>query len=394
MLYKGDVGMVRGTFQLMKSVNKSTVLNKIRQSGPISRAEIAKVTGITPPTVSSIVKELMDEKLVVESILGESQGGRKPTMLLLNRNDHYVIGVDAGSDSIKACVSDLVGTILVRSELPLQVHTTIDSFLAVLIQAIKLVIKEMGVEGSKIFGIGIAMHGVVDVAAGISLYSANSGLRNVHIKEVLENTFDLQVIVENNSRAMALGEYWFGDYGLLKSFAVVNIGRGVGSGIIEEGKLRYGAQEIAGEIGHMTISLDGEKCSCGNQGCFETFVTGDAIVRRAKKQIPDAPDDLTGEKVYAFALKGHTAYQKVLEEIGVLIGIGIVNLIHAVNPEKIVLGGGVMKSHDFLMPSILATIQQRALTEKARKNTLITLSRVGDDATVLGAAALLLTKLF
>ncbi|MEK4947198.1 ROK family transcriptional regulator [Carnobacterium sp. FSL W8-0810] len=386
--------MVRGTFQLMKSVNKSTVLNKIRQSGPISRAEIAKVTGITPPTVSSIVKELMDEKLVVESILGESQGGRKPTMLLLNRNDHYVIGVDAGSDSIKACVSDLVGTILVRSELPLQVHTAIDSFLAVLIQAIKLVIKEMGVEGSKIFGIGIAMHGVVDVAAGISLYSANSGLRNVHIKEVLENTFDLQVIVENNSRAMALGEYWFGDYGLLKSFAVVNIGRGVGSGIIEEGKLRYGAQEIAGEIGHMTISLDGEKCSCGNLGCFETFVTGDAIVRRAKKQISDAPDDLTGEKVYAFALTGHTAYQKVLEEIGVLIGIGIVNLIHSVNPEKIVLGGGVMKSHDFLMPSILATIQQRALTEKARKNTLITLSRVGDDATVLGAAALLLTKLF
>lgn len=386
--------MVRGTFQLMKSVNKSTVLNKIRQSGPISRAEIAKVTGITPPTVSSIVKELMDEKLVVESILGESQGGRKPTMLLLNRNDHYVIGVDAGSDSIKACVSDLVGTILVRSELPLQAHTTIDSFLAVLIQAIQLVIKEMGVEGSKVFGIGIAMHGVVDVAAGISLYSANSGLRNVHIKEVLENTFDLQVIVENNSRAMALGEYWFGDYGLLKSFAVVNIGRGVGSGIIEEGKLRYGAQEIAGEIGHMTISLDGEKCSCGNQGCFETFVTGDAIVRSAKKQIPDAPDDLTGEKVYEFALKGHTAYQKVLEEIGVLIGIGIVNLIHAVNPEKIVLGGGVMKSHDFLMPSILATIQQRALTEKARKNTLITLSRVGDDATVLGAAALLLTKLF
>ena len=277
--------MVRGTFQLMKSVNKSTVLNKIRQSGPISRAEIAKVTGITPPTVSSIVKELMDEKLVVESILGESQGGRKPTMLLLNRNDHYVIGVDAGSDSIKACVSDLVGTILVRSELPLQVHTTIDSFLAVLIQAIKLVIKEMGVEGSKIFGIGIAMHGVVDVAAGISLYSANSGLRNVHIKEVLENTFDLQVIVENNSRAMALGEYWFGDYGLLKSFAVVNIGRGVGSGIIEEGKLRYGAQEIAGEIGHMTISLDGEKCSCGNQGCFETFVTGDAIVRRDRKSV-------------------------------------------------------------------------------------------------------------
>lgn len=386
--------MVRGTFQLMKSVNKSTILNKVRQYGPISRAEIAKDTGITPPTVSSIVKELIDEKLVVESVLGESQGGRKPTMLLLNKNDHYVIGVDAGSDSIKVCVSDLVGTILVRSELPIYSHTTIESFLAVMIQAIQLVIKDMGANRNKVIGIGIAMHGVVEVATGTSLYSANSGLRNIQIKKVLENTFDRQVIVENNSRAMALGEYWFGDYGTLKSFAVINIGRGVGSGIIEDGKLRYGAQDIAGEIGHMTISLDGEKCSCGNQGCFETFVTGDAIVRRAKKQIPDAPDDLSGEKVYEYALKGHKAYQDVLAETGILIGIGIVNLIHSVNPEKIVLGGGVMKSHEFLMPSILATIQQRALTEKARKNTIINLSRIGDDVTVLGAAALVLKRLF
>ncbi|WP_373471279.1 ROK family transcriptional regulator [Carnobacterium alterfunditum] len=386
--------MVRGTFQLMKSANKSTILNKVRQYGPISRAEIAKETGITPPTVSSIIKELMVEKLVVESVLGESQGGRKPTMLLLNKNDHYVIGVDAGSDSIKVCVSDLVGTILVRSELPIYSHTTIENFLAVMIQAIELGIKDMGANGNKVIGIGIAMHGVVEVATGTSLYSANSGLRNVQIKEVLEKKFDRQVIVENNSRAMALGEYWFGDYGALESFAVINIGRGVGSGIIEDGKLRYGAQDIAGEIGHMTISLDGEKCSCGNQGCFETFVTGNAIVRRAKKKIPDAPDDLSGEKVYEYALKGQKAYQSVLEETGVLIGIGIVNLIHSVNPEKIVLGGGVMKSHEFLMPSILATIQQRALTEKARKNTIINLSRIGDDVTVLGAAALVLKRLF
>lgn len=385
--------MVRGTFQLMKSVNKSTILNKIRQSGPISRAEIAKITGITPPTVSSIVKELLNEKLVMESTLGESQGGRKPTMLLLNTNEYYVIGVDAGTDSIKACVSDLTGRILVRSELSIDSYT-IENFLSVIIEAVQLVMNDMGTEKDKIIGMGIAMHGVVDVSTGISLYSANSGLRDVHIKEVLEAEFDLEVRVENNSRAMALGEYWFGDYGTLKSFTVVNIGRGVGSGIIENGELRYGAQEIAGEIGHMTISLHGEKCSCGNVGCFETFVTGEAIVRRAKIDIHDAPNDLTGEKIYAYALEGNKAYQKVLQDTGVLIGIGIVNLIHSLNPEKIVLGGGVMKSHEFLMPSILSTIQERALTEKARKDNRITTTRLGDDATILGAAALLLTKLF
>lgn len=386
--------MLRGTFQLMKSVNKTAILNKIRLAGPISRADIAKETGITPPTVSTIVKELMAENLVAESRLGKSKGGRKPTLLLLKEDGSYVIGVDAGSKTIKAIVSDLVGHVLTRAEVEIYPHSTNEAFLEQMTAVIRTVLSEIADQCEKVLGIGVAMHGVVEIESGISLYSSKTGLRNVPIKETLEAAFDLPVTVENNSRAMAIGEYWFGDYGYIQRFSVINIGRGVGSGLIVNDKLCYGAQDLTGEIGHVSISLDGDVCSCGNRGCFETFVSGDAIVKRAKKMIQDAPDDLTAEKVYAFAKEGKTDYIHVLEETGKLIGIGIINLVHTVNPDQIVLGGGVMKSADFLMPQIQQTIRERALTEKAKAETKVVISKIGDDATVLGAAALLLTELF
>lgn len=385
--------MKRGTFQLMKSVNKSTILNKIRLSEPLSRAQIAQETGITPPTVSSIVKELIAENLVEESILGESRGGRKPTMLLIKRNGHYVIGIDAGSNSIKVVATDLVGTILAETEIQILPHVSKKYFLQTLKEVVRTIFT--GIEDKKkILGIGIAMHGVVDISSGVSLYSSNSGLRDIPIKKELEKEFNVLVMVENNSRAMALGEYWFGDHEEVDSFVTINIGRGVGAGIVDKGRLYYGAQDIAGEMGHMVMDLNGRVCSCGNKGCFETFVTGEAIVRRAKEQIKEAPIDLTAEDVYAYAKENKIEYLSVLEETGQLIGMGVVNLVHMLNPNKIVLGGGVLNSAEFLMPVICQTIQERALTQRARMNTIIEVSMLGENATVLGAAALLLAKIF
>lgn len=385
--------MKRGTFQLMKSVNKSTILNKIRLSEPISRAEIAQETGITPPTVSSIVKELIAENLVEESILGESSGGRKPTMLLIKRNGHYIVGIDAGSNKIRGVATDLVGTILLETEVNVERHTNNEHFLHTLKEVVKTIFMKIN-NKNKVLGIGVAMHGVVDASLGISLYSSNSGLSDILIKKELEKEFNVLVMVENNSRAMALGEYWFGDHDEVESFVTINIGRGVGSGIVDKGRLSYGAQDIAGEIGHMTMDLNGEICSCGNRGCFETFVTGDAIVKRARKQIKDAPEQLTAEDVYFYAKEKQDEYLQILEETGQLIGIGVVNLIHTVNPDKIVLGGGVMNSSEFLMPAICKTIQERALTQRARMHTNIEVSILGKDATVLGASALLLAEIF
>jgi len=385
--------MQRGTFQLMKSVNKSIILNKIRTSEPISRAQIAKDTSLTPPTVSSIVKELMEQELVRESILGHSSGGRKPTMLHINTDTHYVIGIDAGPETVEGVLTDLTGKILHRTSSLLKKPLTNERFIAILKETIYTIFDLSKIDQDKIIGIGIAMHGVVDIHTGTSLVAPILNLSNIPIKAELEEEFNLTIKVENDARAMALGESWFGGHSDVDSMVAVNIGRGVGAGIVIDGKLYHGAHGIAGEIGHMTIDINGESCSCGNRGCLQTFVSGSAIADRATKHIQEDGSDITGKEVFELAERGHQTSIELLHETGIIIGVGLINLIHLVNPSKIVLGGGVMKSEKFILPAILETIERRAMTPEA-KQTKVIVTKLGDEATLLGAVSLLLVELF
>lgn len=385
--------MQRGTFQLMKSVNKSIILNKIRTSEPISRAQIAKDTSLTPPTVSSIVKELMEQGLVSESELGHSSGGRKPTMLHINTNAFYVIGIDAGPETVEGVLTDLSGEILYRTSSLLKKSITNDQFIAILKETTNTIFQLSNIDQDKIIGIGIAMHGVVDINTGTSLVAPILNLRNIPIKEELEKEFNLTIKVENDARAMALGEYWFGGHGDVDSMVAVNIGRGVGAGIVMDGKLYHGALGIAGEIGHMTIDMNGSLCECGNRGCLQTLVSGPAIAARASKQIPGNGSVLSGKEVFEQAQRNDPFSIELLYETGAIIGVGLVNLIHLVNPSKIVLGGGVMKSEKFILSAILESIERRAMTAVA-KQTSVMVTKLGDEATLLGAVSLLLVELF
>lgn len=378
--------MQRGTFQLMKSVNKSIILNKVRTAEPISRAQIAKETKLTPPTVSSIVKELLEEGIIRESSLGESQGGRKPTMLHINLDAFYVIGVDAGPQRVTSILTDLAGNIIHRADKQLFTPITNEQFMKILKDAIRETIEASNREKREMVGIGVAMHGVVNVETGTSLIAPNLNLKNIPIKEELEKEFELDIKVENDARAMALGESWFGGHASA-SMVAVNIGHGVGAGLVINEKLYHGVRDIAGEIGHMTIDLHGPRCTCGNTGCLQAFVSGPAIAARSRKE------GLTGEDIAKLAKSGDKEATALLEETGKLIGIGLVNLIHLVNPEKIVLGGGVMKSEKFILPAIKETISSRGLTQDA-KETNVSVTKLGDHATLLGAVALLLVELF
>ncbi|MFP3358080.1 ROK family transcriptional regulator [Planococcus sp. SIMBA_143] len=380
--------MRQGSFQWMKSMNKSIILNKIRTQGPISRAQIARETNLTRPTVSSNVKELIDQNIVEESDIGQSQGGRKPTMLVINHGAFCILGVDAGPDSIECIVADLSGKVLERSETQLQLPTDNEKFLDALKRCIQNCLVKAA--GKDVVGIGVAMHGVVDVKTGVSLVAPNLGLADIPIKEELENTFGLEVKVENDARAMALGEFWFGDHGELESMLAVNIGRGVGAGMIIGGKLYHGSSDIAGEIGHMTIDLNGQVCECGNRGCLQTFVAGPAITRNISEKTAQS---LSAEQVFEQALDGNEACIEVLTQAGRAMGVGLTNLIHIINPEKIVLGGGVSKAQQFILPAIRETIRASALTQSASR-TQVEITKLGDDATLIGAVTLLLVDVF
>lgn len=382
--------MRQGTFQWMKSVNKSIILNKVRTEGPISRAQIAKVTKLTPPTVSSNVRELIEQGIVKESVLGKSQGGRKPTMLLIDNKAFYVIGVDAGSRKFDFILADLGGNVINQTSRELVLPITNDKLIATLKDGIRGIFQQAQVAKEKIVGIGVAMHGVVDVDTGTALFAPNIGLVDIPIKAELEQTFDLDIKVENDARAMALGESWFGNHGEIDSMLVVNIGRGVGAGVIIDGKLYHGAQDLAGEVGHMTIDINGPRCTCGNKGCLQTFITGPAIAEHARQS---SDQGLTGADVYEQALAGNEQCIHVLEETGNKIGIGLTNLIHIMNPDKVVLGGGVTKAESFILPNIRKTIMARALTPLAKK-TEVVIGHLGDSATIIGAATLILIDIF
>ncbi|MBM7551467.1 ROK family transcriptional regulator [Thalassobacillus pellis] len=396
---------VKGSFQLMKSLNRSVILNKIRTDGPISRAELAKSTKLTPPTVSSIVKELLETGMIMESSQGASKGGRKPTMLVINASNFYIIGLDVGPTLLKSVLTDLNGTLVHQHEIPIPLPTSNQELLELMRDAVQNLLDTEEKEQDKIIGIGVGMHGVVDVQEGVSLFAPNLQLRDVPIKSYLEEVFHIHVVVENDARAMALGELWFGHGNGANNIVTVNLGRGIGAGIIINGELFHGENSIAGEIGHMTIDIRGPKCSCGNYGCLQTLASGPAISERAAKEIAigkqsllqemvdDNLEEIGGRLIHEAAKKGDQLSIDILSEAGMFLGIGLTNLIHTLNPTRIIIGGGVSQAGEFILDSIKTAIQKRGLTNSA-KNTEVLLSELGAHATALGAVSLILVEMF
>lgn len=387
-----------GSFQLMKSLNKTLILNVIRTDGPISRAEIAKKTNLTPPTVTNIVSELISSGLVIESNLGESKGGRKPIMLTINTSAFHVVGVDVGSRQISIVVTDLNASVFESHQVDLPRPLSEGRFMTLLKNGIRTVMDKPLKEGS-IVGIGIGMHGLVNPDRGVAIFAPNLNLRNMALREQLEAEFHVPVEVDNDVRAMALGESWFGNGRGIDNFICVNVGNGVGAGIILDQKLFRGASFTAGEVGHTTVDPDGPPCTCGNNGCLQTLVSGPAVAARAREQIQAGRSsvlegkDITGEAIYHAALEGDALALDILRQTGRYLGIGLANLINTLNPERVIVGGGVAKAARFIMGPLKETVAARALDTPARSTTIVT-AKLGDQATVIGAVALVLRKLF
>lgn len=387
-----------GSFQLMKSLNKTLILNVIRTDGPISRAEIAKKTNLTPPTVTNIVSELISSGLVIERNLGEFKGGRKPIMLTINTSAFHVVGVDVGSRQISIVVTDLNASVFESHQVDLPHPLSEGRFMTLLKNGIRTVMDKPLKEGS-IVGIGIGMHGLVNPDKGVAIFAPNLNLRNMALREQLEAEFHVPVEVDNDVRAMALGESWFGNGRGIDNFICVNVGNGVGAGIILDQKLFRGASFTAGEVGHTTVDPDGPPCTCGNNGCLQTLVSGPAVAARAREQIQAGRSsvlegkDITGEAIYHAALEGDALALDILRQTGRYLGIGLANLINTLNPEQVIVGGGVAKAAQFIMGPLKDTVAARALDTPARSTTIVT-AKLGDQATVIGAVTLVLRKLF
>ena len=394
-----------GSLKLVQEINRSVVLNLIKDRGPLSRADISRITKLTRSTISSIVSYLIKKNLVKETGLSSSGVGRKGILLKLNPKAYYVVGVDLGTLNTIAVVVDLEGKIMERVEHPTNSERSKDKVIERLKAVIHEVITASNINIQKIAGIGLAVPGLVDSKKGIMLITPNFGWRNTPIGEILEKEFHTPIFIDNNNNVMALGEAEFGIAQGVRNFVCINVGMGIGSGIVINGELYRGETESTGEIGHTTVDYNGPKCSCGNYGCLEVMAAAPAIAKRAVKAVKEGKktliselvnsnlDEISAAIVAEAANKGDKLAQGIIEKTGEYLGTGIANIINLFNPQMVIIGGGVAQAGDLIFNPLKKTMEKRAFPVPAKVAKIVA-SSLGRDCTVIGAATLVLKKTF
>lgn len=392
---------------IIKQMNMSLILDVIRKKGPISRIEIAEITNLTPATVTNITSELIDSKLIVEGEAGESSGGRKPIMLGLRCDCYRVIGVYIGSRKLKIMASDLMANSKYNKQIVYdKEQVSYEEIFKLLEAEIKNIKSKYENKGKKIVGIGIGINGVVDTKNGVLIFAPNLGWRNVNIRQDIEEKFDIPVFVDNNTRTMALGESWFGTGKNVQNFFCINIDYGVGGSFFIDDKIYRGVSFGAGEIGHTTVDINGEICSCGNKGCLETVASVKALRKKvyegylANKKSTifegreiQSVDDIHSSDIFEAANNGDEFAISLIRETGEKIGIGIANIINTLNPELVVINGEIISTGEILLEPIISTVMKRGFRSSVNA-TRIVLSKLGNIAYLKGAIVLATQHIF
>lgn len=317
----------------------------------------------------------------------------------------YLAGVDLGITKVIAIVADLHGRVVAKAKLDIEVHSGREHILSRMFEAARMVLAGPREPiRKKVAGLGLSVPGLVDAERGLSLFAPNiPDWQGVPLVGLFQREFGIPTYLENDARAMALGEARYGAGKNCRNLLCVNIGHGIGCGIIINGELYRGTGFTAGEIGHITIIPSGPLCHCGNRGCLEVMAGGHAIsasaIRVAKTGVKTLIRDLVGgeinmitaEVVFEAANRGDSAAQELLKEAGRYIGIGLASAVNLLGPDMIVIGGGVARAGAFIIDEVTATIKERAFTTMALA-PVIAPSALGEDASCIGACAFVMGR--
>ncbi|MFD1848586.1 ROK family transcriptional regulator [Oceanobacillus bengalensis] len=371
---------------VVKKENKALVLETISEHSPISRADIANVTGLNKGTVSSLVNELIEEQLINESGPGKSSGGRRPVMLLFNQFAGYSIGIDLGVNYLLGVLTDLKGNICFEKRVKFN-NLTYEEILEEICKIVDSLTTSAPESPYGIVGIGVGVPGIVNKDSKI-LLAPNLNWRNIELKAVLEEKFNVPVVIENEANAGAYGEKKFGAGKDYHNVVYVSVGIGIGVGLILNGKLYRGNNGFSGEFGHMTIEVDGAKCSCGNEGCWELYASENTLLKNAARAEIKAPqdEDLTLEYLMDLAENGDADTINLFKDIGKYLGVGINNIINIFNPEQVIIGNRMAVAEAYMEDSLKNWIHEQALWF-SQKDLKIDFSQLSTHSTALGVAA-------
>lgn len=377
---------IKADTYLIKEINKSLVLETIKNHFPISRADVNRLSGLHKGTVSNIVNELIKEHLVYETGPGESSGGRKPVMLMFNNEAGYAIGINIEIKQITAIITDLNGTVIRRKQVPL-INNTFEYVYRELVEVIDALIQVSPKSEYGIVGIGIGFQGSIDSRGNI-LIAPTFEWENIPLQKLLENEFNVPIVVNNEAKVGSEAERTFGFGKESNNFLYLSINHGIGGSHIFQNEIYKGHNGGAGNVGHMSLDRNGKVCSCGNVGCWQLYASVKTLLEKAET-LTCIRELRTSPNLSLLLRLAEDEQQEVIDlfaEIGRNIGIGISNLIHVLNPDLIVIGGKMAECKKWIHDSIVNTIYQRA-NFFYKHHLHLEYSKLGGDCTVLGAAS-------
>ncbi|MFA4842558.1 MAG: ROK family protein [Candidatus Omnitrophota bacterium] len=297
----------------------------------------------------------------------------------------FIIGIDLGGTNLKVALLDLKYRIRKKEILNTRKFTSKSSLISGITFAIKRIIQSNNLKRSNVLGVGLGLPGPVDPKRGIVQYLPNiPGWHNVNLKRILQKELGLRVFLDNDANLMCRAEFRLGAARGLRNAVCLTLGTGVGGGIIVDKALFRGSTFNAGEVGHIPINESGPKCNCGGKACLEAYVGNNAILRQARQFFGKS---ITLEKLSALAAKGNKQALKIWREVGTNLGIALAGIVNLLNPDAIVLGGGVAEAGELLFAQVRKTILQRAMPAQAEHVRLVK-ARLERDAGLIGAAIL------
>jgi len=378
----------RGTVRDLRRDTRSALLWSLYLSKQRNRQELSDTTGLSQASVSNVVRELLDEGIVIEAGSVESDGGRPRVLLEMNPDYGYVIGVDIGETCVLVGLFDLTMAERAKAEFRLNpAEHDVGVVVEAVLRGLNTVLADTGIEPAAILGVGVGVPGIVEQGPEVLVHGQTYAWEGVPLERLLRSGTELPLYFENCAKTTGQAELWFGAGQGATNAVVALIGSGVGASLISGGSIYRGATSSAGEWGHTAIVVGGRACRCGSRGCLEAYVGAEAILERYGRPLPGNDEESALAELIAAADTSPLA-AAILEETAGYLGAGIASLINLLHPERIILGGwaGLLLG-ERLLPAIQDAARRHSLREPFAA-TSIGLGLLGPEALTLGAATL------
>jgi predicted NBD/HSP70 family sugar kinase len=385
-------GSGSGSLSSLREFNRLRIVDFLRTNGTASRAELARRTGLSRSTVSTLVADLQRRGLVVEragQFAGEGQPGRPAALLELDPSAAAAIGVDFDHDKVRVAVSDLSRSVLAEAAAPFDVDHDATGSLELAAKLVEQVLDESQVDRERVLGVGIALAGPIDHDRG-ALHPSDvlPGWADINAARELEKRVASPCYVDNDANLGALAEVTLGA-GRNASFAAfVSISSGIGAGIVVEGRPYHGYRGTAGEIGHVVVDPQGPICRCGNRGCLETLASGPALLRLVQAS---RDEQLTVKRMIELAREGDAGCTRAIADAGQVVGRVVAGLVNLFSPEMVVIGGDLGEAGELLLDPLRDAVRRDALPGAASELKIVA-GELGERANLLGALALVLMQ--